>query len=155
MRTRYILLPLLLVPWIANAHEIDRIDACKGLSRASERLACYDEVHGYQAEQSMGSVKPNQTRPEVATGQPDPAFGLPPEKPSKTPSITAVVLNVERNRYGKLTLQLDNNQIWRQLDSAKLHIRVSDEVLIRTAALGSHLLEKSSGSRTIRVQRLK
>jgi hypothetical protein len=68
--------------------------------------------------------------------------------------IQATVAEVKRTPYGKLVIVLDNGQIWTQLDSSRLTVRSGDGVLIKSARLGSFLLEKQTGSRSIRVKRV-
>ena len=50
--------------------------------------------------------------------------------------------------------QLDNAQIWEQLDSSRLTLKTGEGILIKSARLGSFLLEKQTGSRSIRVKRI-
>jgi len=68
--------------------------------------------------------------------------------------IQATVTEVKRTPYGKLVMALDNGQIWTQLDSSRLTVKTGDGILIRSAKLGSFLLEKQTGSRNIRVKRV-
>ena len=158
---------------------------CHGIQDASQRLACYDRISGRvpvagRAEGSpviSPSVNPSveaDDRPVPQSGTSttasakapgatvqsgaaavDDRFGLQPERSLVPGTLTATLSRVERNRYGKLTVYLENDQVWRQLDSSRLLLSTGDEVVIREASLGSHLLEKQSGSRSIRVKRLR
>ncbi|MCZ6503043.1 MAG: hypothetical protein O6945_11070, partial [Gammaproteobacteria bacterium] len=56
--------------------------------------------------------------------------------------------------YKKLTVTLDNGQIWRQLDNNPLPLKSGETVVVRAALLGSFLMEKQSGGVSIRVKRL-
>ena len=67
--------------------------------------------------------------------------------------IEAVVTDVRESATEKLTVALDNGQIWQQLDSQRLLLKSGETVIIRKASLGSFLMEKQSGSRSIRVKR--
>lgn len=81
------------------------------------------------------------------------SFGLSSELRQDALSMVADVTAVARNAYGKLEITLANDQVWRQLDTGRLPLRVGDAVVIEEASLGSFLLEKRSGSRRIRVRR--
>jgi hypothetical protein len=78
-----------------------------------------------------------------------------PEKTDVSTALHASLKEVDQNPHGKLVLHLDNGQIWRQLDSSRLPVRSGERVVIRSASMGSHLLEKASGSRKIRVKRIR
>jgi len=67
--------------------------------------------------------------------------------------IEAIVTNVRESASEKLTVTLDNGQIWRQLDNQPLHLKSGETVIVRKASLSSYLMEKKSGSRSIRVKR--
>ena len=67
---------------------------------------------------------------------------------------TATIKDVEKTAYDKLVMTLDNGQVWRQVDNSRLVVSKGDQVVIRSAQFGSYLLEKVSGSRTIRVRRI-
>lgn len=68
--------------------------------------------------------------------------------------IESTVTEIKRSPYGKLVLVLENGQIWTQLDSAYLSVVAGDGVRIEAALSGSFLLEKQTGSRSIRVRRI-
>lgn len=68
-------------------------------------------------------------------------------------SITAKILNATHYRPNKLSIQLDNGQIWRQIDSKKLLLKKGTEVIISRGVANSYFLEKASGSRKIRISR--
>lgn len=68
--------------------------------------------------------------------------------------IEAKVTDVRKSAYKKLTVTLDNGQTWRQLNHKPLSLKSGDIVIVREASLGSFLMEKQSGSRSIRVKRV-
>ena len=68
--------------------------------------------------------------------------------------IEATITAIGRTGYDKFVVRLDNGQKWRQMDTKKLRLRPGDAVRISSAMFGSFLLEKSTGSRMIRVQRI-
>jgi hypothetical protein len=67
--------------------------------------------------------------------------------------IEAIVMDVREAANKKLIVTLENGQIWRQLDYQALRLKSGETVIIRKATLGSYLMEKLSGSRSIRVKR--
>ena len=82
-------------------------------------------------------------------------FGVPVKKTQTARTeIGATVAEVTRSAYKKYTITLDNQQIWRQLDSQTMRLTVGDEITIRAASFDSYLLRKRSGGKSIRVKRL-
>ncbi len=67
--------------------------------------------------------------------------------------IEAEVVKVRKSARRKLTIVLDNGQTWRQLDNQPMPLKSGEVVVIREASLGSFLMEKKAGSRSIRVKR--
>lgn len=70
-------------------------------------------------------------------------------------SITSSILNIKELLRGRLIIDLDNGQQWEQKDSKKIKLKVGDGVILKKGALGVVYLSKESGSRNIRVKRLK
>ncbi len=68
--------------------------------------------------------------------------------------IEAEVTDVRKSAIKKLTVTLDNGQIWRQLDNQPMLLKSGETVIVRKASLGSFLMQKQSGSRSIRVKRV-
>jgi hypothetical protein len=69
-------------------------------------------------------------------------------------SLTATVAGFARARDDRLSVTLDNGQVWRQVDTGYLEMHVGDRITIRAAALGSFLLTGERGHRAIRVSRV-
>lgn len=134
--------------------ERHRIEACLTIEQADARVACYDDL----ARDLIGA-EPTAKRVDEKT-----LFGRGPAESSKhlqtelgvqdLEQIVSGVTRVAEGPYGKLVIELDNGQVWRQLDSARLPLDTGESVQIRKAGLGSFLLEKATGSRTIRVRRI-
>lgn len=72
---------------------------------------------------------------------------------TKLDFIEAEVTQVQHTAYGELIVELDNGQLWRQIDSRSLRLKAGERVRISAASIGSFLLEKTSGSTSIRVRR--
>ncbi len=146
---------------------------CASITSDTARLACYDKLNNKSAtpSQTADSV----TVETVEQGNPvsvdgdvaisaETLFGrrvgeqkVALEKSANVDHlefIDAHVEQIDRNPLGKITIVLSNQQIWKQISSSRLHLKVGDSVHIERAALGSFLLEKSSGSSSMRVKRI-
>ena len=74
-------------------------------------------------------------------------------------SITGKVAEVRVNQFGKVTLTLENGQVWRQLDSDNKRLYFSDDDKLYTAKVkrslfGNYMLTVNEMKRTIRVRRI-
>lgn len=151
---------LLLLFADARAHAADEtpleqaLAACLRLAASAERLACYDRL--------ARSVSTSQLQPPKIAS-PEEMFGAPttPTQPvaesSSTEqglaSITSRVKTVTQDRAGRVLLELENGQIWRQESDRDLLLEVGDEVTISRAALSSFIL-KTPTRRSSRVKRV-
>ena len=68
-------------------------------------------------------------------------------------SLTAEVTRLQTYAYERVLITLDNGQVWKQVDSSRVRLRVGDTVTIDRATLGSFLLQKKGSKRTMRVSR--
>ncbi|MBB5210060.1 hypothetical protein [Microbulbifer hydrolyticus] len=134
-----ILFAILALPATAETLQ-KRLQQCSQFSDDEKRLACYDKLSGglqQHAEQQFG-----QEQKQVIEEAPD--------------SITATIIDAKEGAYGKFTFTLDNGQIWRQVDSSSRAIwRGGEQVTVERGALGSFLMRKTTGGRTLRVKRVK
>lgn len=130
--------------------------ACRAIADDAARLRCYDAA--------VATATPAQ--PPVATApglRAEDLFGQPGEAARTTatrelglpdpPSLEAGVAATARNAAGKLVITLDNGQVWSQVDTTVLQLAAGDRVVIRKSALGSYLLQKPAGGRSLRVRR--
>ena len=69
-------------------------------------------------------------------------------------SMNAQVTRLQKYDYEKVVISLDNEQVWKQVDSSSLRLRVGDDVIIERAAFGSFMLKKVGSKRTMRVSRM-
>lgn len=69
-------------------------------------------------------------------------------------SLSTSVIEVKRDGLGRLTVVLENSQIWKQTDNTDLNLRTGDRIRIFRGLLDSYQLEKATGSRRIRVTRI-
>ena len=69
-------------------------------------------------------------------------------------SMNAQVTRLQQYDFEKVVISLDNEQVWKQVDSSSLRLRVGDDVIIERAAFGSFMLKKVGSKRTMRVSRM-
>lgn len=149
--------------WLATAGATNSpLQACRSIAEDAARLACYDNLADRPAPSSAAPAPA--PAPEAAPApSPEELFGRDAVQSEdivrraagigRLEEVTARVVGVELNPFGKLILTLDNGQVWSQLDSPAPRIRNGDEVRVRRAALNSYLLAPTSGGRAIRVHR--
>jgi len=68
-------------------------------------------------------------------------------------SLGAQITRLQQSGYDKVLITLNNGQVWQQVDTSSLRLKVSDDVMIERAALGSFMLKKTGSKRTMRVSR--
>ncbi len=105
----------------------DELMECRGIDDADQRLACFDEY-----------VDSRYLTVEQIKEEAEPV----------------VVTAISKNSSGRMTITLENGQIWRQNDSKTLRLSVGDAVFVRSKSFGSFVLSKESSSRSIRVKRV-
>lgn len=121
-------------------------EACAALSRDSERLACYDKaVAAIKSGQAPSGVGPEHMFGASSTssrGNPE----LRDVKREELKQISAVVTSLRRLDDGKIMIELDNGQLWRQQDSdVEMMLATGDEVTIVRAALGTFRIADKTG----------
>ena len=141
--------------------ENDALSACRKVEAIEDRVACYDAI--VDARQA---ALQQPTTPQDSAGTPSAQslFGTSDAEAKRIVQeqlaieqlehIESTVADIRQSAGRKLTVVLENGQIWRQLDSSRLLLKQGEAVVIRKASLSSYLLEKQSGSRTIRVKRI-
>jgi hypothetical protein len=145
--------------WLATSGAADSpLQACRSIAPDAARLACYDNLAdrpapstGAPATEAAPSPSPEELFGRDAVQSEDMvrrAAGI-----GRLEEITALVVGIEHDPFGKLILTLDNGQVWSQLDSPTPRIRAGDEVRIRRAALNSYLLTLAEGGHASRVRR--
>lgn len=143
-------------------HLQDEISICRGEESPAERLECYDQIQVPGPEIPAPAMIPgkesaSQAQPAAAGVEVTPAeqFGKPRPAPvAELSEITAVIAVVARNDAGQVRVKLENGQVWRQIDHARLNLKAGDTVAIKAASLGSFLMSLEGGSRVIRVKRI-
>jgi pyruvate/2-oxoglutarate dehydrogenase complex dihydrolipoamide acyltransferase (E2) component len=109
--------------------------AAPAASGAAAATISQEELFGQNSDEVQRTV-------EEATGS------------ERVDSISAQITRLQQYDYDKVVISLDNGQVWKQIDSSSLRLRVGDDVAIERAALGSFMLKKSGSKRTMRVSRM-
>ncbi len=141
---------------VPKAPEAEVVELKQQVADLEQQVAILAEKDNREAEST--------TEPGSASVSPEDLFGREETESRATiqklfglrdvDQIEATLAEVKRTPYGKLVMVLDNGQIWTQIDTNRLRVKPGDGVRIRTARLGSFLLEKQTGSLLIRVKRV-
>ncbi|MEM5516862.1 hypothetical protein WNY37_07860 [Henriciella sp. AS95] len=144
--------------------------ACSDIAEDSERLACYDAAVGrLKLAEESGEVV-TVTREEVDEVQRDSfGFNLPSlpklvmpkfgngKDDGQIKEVTLPIDRIEKSRTGKLTVYLENGQVWYQIGYEEVRYskrKGAEMATIKSAALGSFMM-KLDGGRAFRVRREK
>jgi hypothetical protein len=142
------------------------LQACAAIKADSERYACYDRE---MAKLVPGAVVATAGAAAVAPAAapvltPEQRFGLSPAQadakvsevsaPGSLESLEAKVSGIRNITNGRVLIDLDNGQVWRQVDTdVTVRLKPGDAVSIKRGTLGSYWL--SSNGRAWRVKRVK
>lgn len=142
------------------------IDQCRDIESSEERLQCYDNaLAGGKSSQepSPEASPPAAAAPVAGELSQETLFGKNAVEVQEAVNEAAGVETIDRLestvsaiRYqpgGKVIVKLDNGQVWRQTTAGDLHLDEGDTVIIRKAALGSFLMQKSGKKKSVRVTR--
>jgi len=118
------------------------VHACAAVSGASERLACYDAafppVRGavdMASEKERALKEFGLNKAQLRDRNPERMSVIAPDR------IEASVARMSVRSTGERVVTLDSGQVWLLTEvTMKGPLRVGDRVMIREAALGSHML---------------
>lgn len=112
---------------------------CARLRNESERLTCYDRI--------VRQLDAGSTDARTVDVAPETLFGIPRQADGPTTanepqreelaSITSRVRALGQSKDGSLRIELENGQVWRQLDERPLRLKVGDTVTISRGAFDS------------------
>jgi hypothetical protein len=146
----------------------DSLRACAAIRSDVDRHTCYDREMAKLVPGAAGAgtataiaVPSAAAPPPVLT--PEQRFGLSPAqaetkveeatKAEPLSSLEAKVSGVRPITEGRVLIDLDNGQVWRQVDTdVTVRLKPGDAVTIKRNTLGSYWL--SSGKRSWRVKRI-
>ena len=167
----------------ASVAQNKSLQDCRAIGDVNARVACYDEIvdarQDSKAAPVISSAPALIPQASVAT---DSALAEPGNTPTierdtqlslfgaeaeltrtviaeelgvtQLDQIEALVEQVSSTAYKQLILRLDNGHIWQQTDSKRLSVREGEQIIVRSGRLGAFFLEKSGGSRAVRVKRV-
>jgi hypothetical protein len=156
------------------AQQSDAFDACAAVADSTARVACFDRAlaarHAAQGAASKSpaavSTAPPATAGPPATQATDSTVGLDarqvrklqeargePTPPPPAP-ITARLVRVIPRQPLISAFELDNGQIWEQVESMKLSPEPQELITIRPGLLGAFFLKTAAGA-VVRVHRLR
>ena len=151
-----------LTPQLKAAQAVPPAPAAPAPAQPSDNRAWYDPGRIFGASPSA------QTTPAQFGGEnlappppppPKPGEAAPPTPPAPIDSITAKVTDYALNPFGRVTVFLDNGQIWQQLegDTDHVHFRRGDVNLVEISrgALGSYDMVINGTGVSLKVRRLK
>jgi hypothetical protein len=136
------------------------VKACAAIRKNAERLACYDS-RVYPLATGAAAAAPPTPSAEEVFGAESSVVATPAQQEAKAPpereelsKITAHVTAISTLPRGELQIELDNGQVWRQVDPHELLLHTGDSVTIARAALGTFRMTTSTG-RVSKVQRVR
>ncbi len=145
----------------------EALTKCRQIEEITERVVCYDNVvdslFPMDSKDNVETITSPESSESNAVPDAQSLFGTTDAEAKRIvetslaieqiSQIEAKVTDVRKSATNKLTITLDNGQIWRQLDSRPMHLKSGETVIVRKASLGSFLMEKKSGGRSTRVKR--
>ena len=150
----------------AKNQSLSSLFNCLELVSNSERLACQDteikKLKNAMEAKTLLVIDENSVKDikKKSFGFSLPKLGLQAfdNTSEKTDAITLPVKSVDKSRR-KLTVVMENGQIWQSVNNETIHIPKKGELQarIKSASLGSYLMRITSGkrrSKTIRVKRI-
>lgn len=171
----------------SSADGLSDIASCRQIPKAGDRLRCFDRATKF-LEEAVVPVAAADDDDDVTTGQPatatvaeaspstnayngdgvDPVAGFgaedlaPDENTVQLKELRVVATSISQNARGKYIVELENGQVWRQIqaDTNTLRVRRNKEksghdVIIRKRALGAYSLRLTTAKRSILVRRVR
>jgi len=137
-----------------NAFSYDSdIQNCIDISDPSTRLSCYDAI--FQKNKSIEEVviTPKKIEAIKTDDQQNKDFGM--EKPKEYTSITAKILDVNKRGNYKIYITLDNDQVWRSVESIydRVSVRKGQTVTISEAYISGYIMKVEGKKVSLRVRR--
>ncbi len=104
---------------------------------------------------SVASVPQIQKEAEVTKKQVDDFAKQHIEKTDGIEEITASITKLKKLLRGEYQITLDNDQLWQQKGSARISLKVGQQVVLSKGMLGAVYLTKEGNSKRIQVRRIK
>jgi len=146
-----------LIASFAHAAEQDVTADCIQITSADARLACFDKVYGTNSRiLSSGSDEDAVITSDAAVAViPDEAdFGRQKSRAElEGNSMTSGIKAVRKDAVGKLIFELENGQVWRQIENKRFSAKAGNLAEVRHGSLGSYKLYIKGKSQWTRVRR--
>lgn len=147
---------------------------CAKISAAQERLACFDRVFGAEGETESVAPAATATSDNPASAavpaSAGAAAGVAAVEPSAAPeadfgrkktkadlegeALVSGIAAIGRDAYDRLIIELDNGQVWRQVEYKRFPVEAGQAAEIRHGAFGSYKLYIKGKKRWTRVRRV-
>ena len=146
---------------------------CATIESASERLACFDAQYG-KSKESVRAAPPtgddvDKNKSAAAAGtaaattavdksatSTDDDFGFTkPKQETEGESLTSGISAVSKDAYRRLVFELDNGQVWRQIEYKRFTADAGDVTVIRHGSFGSYKLYIEGTKPWTRVRRVR
>jgi hypothetical protein len=140
-----------------------KLETCRSIADADERVACYDAIVDALADDGLDHAADT---PKAAVVAPvtEENFGRSAEAIRREQlekagvesmeELSATITDVRSIGRYRVEVTLDNGQRWRQASGSGLGLDVGDEITIRPAALGSFRLSPAGSKRSMKVRRV-
>lgn len=134
---------------------LSQLRACRSLPD-SERLSCFDRALAAQ-DVAKPKAMPSQGAVQAAVPAEFGGERLAPSAEQPAEFIIAKVASARINALKQFTVELDNGQVWRQLESDTVYTRLrgAETVKISRGFLGSYSLTVEGAWGTYKVKRIK
>jgi hypothetical protein len=138
--------------WSANAFSAESdvppaIRACMSIGLNSERLACFDRAVKAVVENGPAAAEPGRSREEVfgipgqrtpaPAAREAPAAGTADAQSRELDSISSTVKTLKTLSDGRMLIELENGQVWRDEEERRLLLKPGDTVKIVRGSLKS------------------
>ena len=159
----------------SNEREIrscfEKASSCGTIVDPSKRLSFYDELYKPNDQAASSDPGPKdkpttaatpfaapvlQDNSSVAAQLDDEKFPLskPAARIETSVQMRAKIVKLRKGPRGKMTISLDNSQIWRENEASTLRYRIGTAVTIKKGLLGSNNLTIEGQSRRAKVRRV-
>ena len=179
MKPRALIIALTLYLASGNAFAAnleEELKKCAATSDSSARLACFDALDKADGVDTTDVSSPaampmekeetvtaKEVEVESAVSQPsetEPAvqdFGVEQRKAMENApeSMESAIVAVDRGKYTKPVVTLENGQVWQQTDGGRMKLKVGQTALINRGAFSSFFIQNKSGGNRVRVKRIK
>lgn len=138
------------------------IAACKAIANDAARLGCLDKaVAGVGSKSSDASFGLNEARSasDDFSAANLPAKDVERDDDGDVEAIASVVRKWSHDPSGRITVELENGQVWRQVDNMEVHLaespRTPHRVRIARASFGSFTMTVNGLNRGYKVRRFR